>query len=62
MVFATFAETIDITNLVTKLKNKNILVSTANPMRLVTHLDISQTDIDCFIQQLTNVLNANTKA
>ena len=62
MVFAIFSDRVDIVNLVEKLKSKNILLTTGSPMRLVTHLDINQADIDYFIQQLTNVLNANTKA
>ena len=59
MVFATFAEKVDITELVATLKAKNILLSAGNPMRLVTHLDINQAGIDRFIQTLSNILNKN---
>ena len=57
MVFATFSEDIDIVNLVEKLKDGNILLSTGNPMRLVTHLDIDKTAIDNFIAQLSHELD-----
>jgi len=57
MVFATFADDVDIERLVAQLKDKGILLSADNPMRLVTHLDIDKHDIDDFIQQLSKVLS-----
>ncbi|MGB1261886.1 MAG: low-specificity L-threonine aldolase [Cognaticolwellia sp.] len=56
MVFATFADHLDINNLVAQLKAKNILLSAGNPMRLVTHLDINKADIDDFVLHLSHVL------
>jgi threonine aldolase len=56
MVFATFSDGVDIAHLVDKLNSKNILLTAGNPMRLVTHLDINQADIDSFIEQLTAAL------
>jgi threonine aldolase len=56
MVFATFAQEVDITGLVAQLKMDGILLTTGNPMRLVTHLDIDKADIDNFIEQLTSAL------
>ncbi|MFT5815455.1 MAG: threonine aldolase [Psychroserpens sp.] len=56
MVFATFADNIDIANLVAQLKTKSILLTSGNPMRLVTHLDIDKADIDNFITQLSGAL------
>ena len=58
MVFATFAETVDIVSLVEKLKHKDILLTLGNPMRLVTHLDIDKADIDNLIFQLSHVLTS----
>jgi threonine aldolase len=59
MVFATFAENVDIASLVAQLKAKEILLSTGNPMRLVTHLDIDKADIDNFIQELGSALTTS---
>ena len=58
MVFASFANGIEIENVVAQLKTKGILLTAGNPMRLVTHLDISKTDIDNFIHQLSAVLKS----
>lgn len=38
------------------LKEKNILISPGNPVRLVTHLDITKQDIDIFITELKALL------
>jgi threonine aldolase len=57
MVFATFSDDVDVDDLVVQLKNKGILLTTGNPMRLVTHLDIDKAAIDNFIQQLTLALS-----
>lgn len=52
MVFVKFAKTIDVNHIVEQLKAHGILLTASNPMRLVTHLDISKADIDSFIAQL----------
>lgn len=39
------------------LKEKNILISPGNPVRLVTHLDITKQDIDVFIKELKILLD-----
>jgi len=52
MVFAKVAEHIDINTVVSQLKDKDILLSAGNPLRLVTHLDIDKDDIDKFIEEL----------
>jgi len=57
MVFAKFSEDVDMANLVDKLKTDNILLSAANPMRLVTHLDIDKAAIDNFIKKLSRALS-----
>jgi threonine aldolase len=38
------------------LKEKHILISPGNPVRLVTHLDITKQDIDVFIKELKTLL------
>ncbi len=57
MVFARFSDDVDVDDLVAQLKNKGILLTAGNPMRLVTHLDIDKAAIDNFIQQLTLALS-----
>ncbi|GAB3520915.1 low-specificity L-threonine aldolase [Photobacterium alginatilyticum] len=56
MLFAKVDQTIDQAQLVTALKEQGILISAGNPMRLVTHLDISRKDIDKFIATLKKAL------
>jgi threonine aldolase len=41
---------------VAQLKMDGILLTTGNPMRLVTHLDIDKVDIDNFIEHLMSAL------
>ncbi|MCJ8318826.1 MAG: low-specificity L-threonine aldolase [Colwellia sp.] len=53
MVYAKLGDKIDINKVTEELKNKNVLISAGNPMRLVTHLDINKSDIDRFIQHLS---------
>lgn len=45
-----------INNIVQTLKEKNILITTGNPVRLVTHLDITKQDIDIFVKELKTLL------
>lgn len=49
IVFAKTEDSIDTTRLADQLKTKGILISTNNPIRLVTHLNITKQDIDTFI-------------
>ncbi|PSV38117.1 low-specificity L-threonine aldolase [Photobacterium sp. GB-210] len=52
ILFAKVDSKIDQTQLATTLKAQNILISTGNPLRFVTHLDITKDDIDIFISAL----------
>ncbi|WP_199287442.1 low-specificity L-threonine aldolase [Photobacterium chitinilyticum] len=52
MLFANVDSAIDQLQIVKELKGEEILISAGNPMRLVTHLDISRDDIDVFIAAL----------
>ena len=56
MLFAKLDNTIDQAELINKLKQQNILLTAGNPMRFVTHLDISREDIDTFISILRKSL------
>lgn len=56
MLFAKLDSAIDQPQLINKLKQQNILVTAGNPMRFVTHLDISREDIDTFISVLKQTL------
>jgi len=56
MLFAKLDNTIDQAELINKLKQQNILLTAGNPMRFVTHLDISREDIDTFISILKKSL------
>ena len=56
MVFVKLAPTIDVNALRLQLQERNIMISSGNPIRLVTHLDINKTDIDHFIIQLSAIL------
>ncbi|QUJ70562.1 low-specificity L-threonine aldolase (plasmid) [Photobacterium sp. GJ3] len=52
IVFAKLHETIEPKALAEILKSKGILISAGNPMRFVTHLDVSREDIDHLITSL----------
>ncbi|MFT5756598.1 MAG: threonine aldolase [Alteromonadaceae bacterium] len=56
MVFVKLANTIEIKSIAESLKEKNILISAGNPLRLVTHLDINKRDIDTFVSELKKSL------
>ncbi|SEK72027.1 L-threonine aldolase [Colwellia chukchiensis] len=56
MVFAHFADSVDLPLVVNKLNENGILISAGKPVRLVTHLDINKADIDHFIAQLRHIL------
>ena len=52
IVFAKVDAAIDQQALAAKLKEKDIIITPGNPMRLVTHIDISGDDIDTFLKEL----------
>ncbi|WP_305812242.1 low-specificity L-threonine aldolase [Photobacterium leiognathi] len=56
ILFAKVDESIDQTVLVEQLKQQGILISAGNPMRFVTHLNISKEDINRFITVLKATL------
>jgi len=56
ILYANLSSDIAIDSLVEELKQQNILISGGNPMRLVTHLDVSKSDIDSFIQSLSKLI------
>ncbi|MGF1734287.1 low-specificity L-threonine aldolase [Photobacterium satsumensis] len=56
IVFTKVDPSIDQQLLATKLKEKDIIVTPGNPMRLVTHIDISSEDIDTFLSELEAAL------
>ncbi|MGR5142327.1 low-specificity L-threonine aldolase [Photobacterium sp. DNB23_23_1] len=56
IVFTKVDPSIDQQRLATRLKGKNIIVTPGNPMRLVTHIDISSADIDTFLYELEAAL------
>jgi threonine aldolase len=58
MVFVKVNRSIDINAMANALKTKNIIISPSENMRLVTHLDISKTDIDSFIAAVKNQLTS----
>ena len=55
MVFLSF-KGIDVSDIANKLKSKNILITPGTSVRLVTHLDINDEDVDAFIAELTAAL------
>lgn len=56
MVFAKLDDSVDINQVALKLKEQEIIISASNPLRLVTHKDISASDIDIFLQQFELLL------
>ncbi len=54
IVFAKVEPSLDIEQLVETLKTKDILLSASNPMRFVTHQDVSREDIDIMIREISN--------
>ncbi|MDB2386540.1 low-specificity L-threonine aldolase [Shewanella sp.] len=56
MVFASVTAELDINAVANALKQKGILISASKTLRLVTHADISRSDIDSFIRALKVVL------
>ncbi|GAA6173086.1 low-specificity L-threonine aldolase [Colwellia sp. KU-HH00111] len=56
MVFAKLPSTIDAKLIANELKQKNILITPSQYLRLVTHLDISTNDIDIFVKEFERIM------
>lgn len=56
ILFAKIDPSVNQTVLVDTLKQQNILITAGNPMRFVTHLDITRDDIDSFMSVLKQSL------
>ncbi|EEX93826.1 L-allo-threonine aldolase [Vibrio orientalis CIP 102891 = ATCC 33934] len=56
IVFAKLDDNIDITAIASKLADEGITITPGNPIRFVTHKDISQQDILLFIEKLGKLL------
>ncbi len=56
IVFAKLDDSVDIATLAQKLKQEQIIVSPGNPIRFVTHKDISREDIDRLLSVLRSYL------
>ncbi|RHW76799.1 low-specificity L-threonine aldolase [Colwellia sp. RSH04] len=56
MVFASFDTSLNVDEIAKKLLSKSILISAGNPLRLVTHLNISKANIDMFINELKQLI------
>ena len=56
MVFLSFTG-VDVSDIANKLKNKNILITPGTSVRLVTHLDLNDEDVDVFVAELTAALS-----
>ncbi|EGQ9933638.1 low-specificity L-threonine aldolase [Vibrio vulnificus] len=52
IVFAKLDEGIDIDAIAQKLEKESIIITPGNPIRFVTHKDISRQDIDLFLEKL----------
>ncbi|MGF1723481.1 low-specificity L-threonine aldolase [Photobacterium nomapromontoriensis] len=61
ILFAHVDPTIDQLQLVDTLEQQGILISKGQPMRFVTHLDISRDDIDTFLSALSRAVSAQEK-
>ncbi|KHT62228.1 threonine aldolase [Photobacterium gaetbulicola] len=56
IVFAKVDPTLDQRQLAEHLKKRGIIITPGNPIRLVTHIDISREDIDTFLSELALAL------
>lgn len=57
MVFATLNSSLNINDIAKKLSDQGILISPGTPLRLVTHLNINQADIDTLITKLKELVS-----
>ncbi len=57
IVFAKVSPTVDIHGVASTLKQQGIIFSPGNPVRFVTHKDISRTDIDTFLEKLKSLVS-----
>lgn len=53
IVFAKLAESVDIDAIAKELAQQDIMISPSNPVRFVTHKDISSQDIDVLLEKLS---------
>jgi len=60
MAFFKLDEPAHINSIAQELKAKDILISPGNPVRLVTHLDITKQDVDVFIKEFKSALSKCT--
>lgn len=56
IVFAKLEPQVDITSIAEKLKQQDIIITPGNPIRFVTHKDISEQDVDTFLSALKSLL------
>ncbi|MGI9895611.1 low-specificity L-threonine aldolase [Vibrio natriegens] len=56
IVFAKLEPQVDITSIAEKLKQQDIIITPGNPIRFVTHKDISEQDVATFLSALKSVL------
>jgi threonine aldolase len=56
IVFAKLDESIDINAIAEKLKQENIIISPGNPIRFVTHQDVSEQDILTLVEKIKSYL------
>ncbi|HFQ5403890.1 TPA: low-specificity L-threonine aldolase [Vibrio vulnificus] len=52
IVFAKLDDSVDINTIAQKLAEESIIITPGNPIRFVTHKDISRQDIDLFLEKL----------
>lgn len=56
IVFAKLDSSIDIQHIAEQLKKDDIIISPGNPIRMVTHKDVTKNDIEHFLTKLTALL------
>ncbi|ANQ29302.1 low-specificity L-threonine aldolase [Vibrio natriegens] len=56
IVFAKLEPQVDITSIAEKLKQQDIIITPGNPIRFVTHKDISEQDVATFLSALKSLL------
>ena len=56
IVFAKLDPQVDIAGIAEKMKEQGITITPGNPIRFVTHKDISAQDIDTFLSSLKSLL------